>query len=178
MEVKAKLSNLRVSPRKVRLVGNLIKGLSFYEAEAQLKFSARKSAEALLKLLNSAAASAVHNFGLDKKNLYIKEIFVNVGPSLKRWMPRARGIATPILKRTSNIILILAEIKPAKGKIKGKKSEIATIKAEELEAEALKEKAKKEKAKILSEKKEERLKPKEKGGMRGFMRKIFQRKTQ
>ncbi len=105
--IKAKLRHLRISPRKVRLVANLIKGLTIEEAERQLKFLTKRAALPILKLLNSAVANAENNNKLTKENLYISNIVVDVGPSLKRWRPRAMGRAFPILKRTSHITLTL-----------------------------------------------------------------------
>lgn len=107
MQVKAQLKYLKIAPRKVRLVANLVKGLSVDEAENQLKFLAKRSAGQILKLLKSAVANAAHNFNLDKNNLYIKKIAVDGGPMSKRWLPRAMGRATPIQKKTSHITLIL-----------------------------------------------------------------------
>lgn len=122
MQVTAKLNHLRISPRKVRLVTDLIKGLSVKEAKTQLRFAIKKSASPILKLLDSAISNAKHNFNLDEDNLYIAKLTVDGGPSLKRWMPRAMGRATPILKRTSHISLVLEEKVPSyvKPKIKEK----------------------------------------------------------
>ena len=105
--ITAKLRHLRISPRKVRLVANLIKGLSVKEAEKQLKFLTKRSAQPVLKLLNSAIANAENNAKLIKENLYISRITVDIGPSLKRWRPRAMGRAFQILKRTSHITITL-----------------------------------------------------------------------
>jgi len=118
MEVKASLKYLRISPRKVRLLTNLIKGLSIKSAEANLLHIPKKSSKPLLKLLKSAIANAEHNFNLDKNNLFIRAIRVDEGPALKRWRPRARGAAYPIRKRTSHIFLTLKEIKEKEAKIK------------------------------------------------------------
>lgn len=107
MSVTAKLKHLRISPRKVRLVANLIKGMRAEEAEVRLRFLPKRAARPILKLLNSAIANAEHNFNLAKENFYISKIIVEEGPSLKRWLPRAMGRATPILKRTSHIALFL-----------------------------------------------------------------------
>ena len=119
MEVKAKLKNLRMSPRKVRLVADLIRGLDCETAKAQLQFSLKKAALPLLKLLNSCIANAKHNFKLDESNLYISKIMVNEGPTLYRIMPRAFGRAFYIRKRTSHVILVLEE----KGENKKNKKE-------------------------------------------------------
>ncbi len=108
---KAKLNHLRLAPRKVRLVTNLISGMEVAKAELQLRFLNKRAARSVLKLLQSASANAKSNYGLEKQDLVIKQIFVNQGPTLKRWMPRAMGRATPIMKRTSHIELGL-EAKP------------------------------------------------------------------
>lgn len=110
-EVKAHLRYYRVAPRKVRLVASLIRGQSVNDALKQLAFSRKKSAPALNKLLKSAIANARNNFKLDPSNLYIKKITVNGGTILKRWMPRARGRATIIRKKTSHITLVLDTMK-------------------------------------------------------------------
>jgi len=109
MKVKAKLNNLRISPRKVRLVIDLIRGLDIVGAKTQLNFLVKKSARPISKLLDSAVANAKNNFGLDESNLYISEIFAGEGPVLKRIMPRAMGRAFPIMKRTSHITIVLEE---------------------------------------------------------------------
>ena len=109
MLIKASLNNIRIAPRKVRLVADLIRGASFGEAERQLMFSDKKSALPVLKLLRSAKANAKINFNVqDASLLHIKEIRVDEGPhSLKRFFPRAMGRAYPIMKRISHINLIL-----------------------------------------------------------------------
>lgn len=120
MEVKAKLRFLRIAPRKVRLVADLIRAKSALAAESQLSFMPKGSARPMLKLLNSAVANAENNFKLKKDNLYIKRIMVDEGPKLKRWRPRAFGRAAPILKRSSHITIILDELKVVPPKTKGK----------------------------------------------------------
>ena len=102
----ARLKHLRMSPRKVRLVANLIKGLNVAEAEKQLKFLSKRAAGPILKLLNSAVANAKHNLGLDKELLFVVNVIVDSGPSLKRQRPRAMGRASQILKRTSHVTII------------------------------------------------------------------------
>ena len=124
MFVTAKLSYLKIAPRKVRLVVDLIRGKSVEEAQAILRFTVKKGAEPLLKLLKSATSNAKNNFQLEESNLYISKILVNEGPKLKRWMPRARGQAYEIQKKTSHIILTLDEIvKKTEKREKGKKKE-------------------------------------------------------
>lgn len=116
MEVTAKLNNLRKAPRKLRLVANLIKGMTVVQAENELKFSVKDSSRPILKLLQSAVANAENNFHLDKDNLYISKITVDNGQNLKRWRPRAFGRAAEILRRASHINLILSEIIEGKNK--------------------------------------------------------------
>lgn len=111
MAVKARLRYLRMAPRKVRLVADLIRGKSVEEAQNILNFTKKRAALPLLKLLKSAIANAKNNFHLDEKNLFISEIRVDEGPKLKRTFPRARGQADIIQKKTSHITLILNEIK-------------------------------------------------------------------
>ena len=131
MLFKAKLKHLRISPRKVRLVAGLIKGLPVKQAEIQLKFSTKRSTEPILKLLNSAVANAKENGGASKDNLFVSNVIVDIGPTLKRWRARAMGRASSIMKRTSHITLILehkGEIKSKKAKQKEKIEPIKEIK--------------------------------------------------
>lgn len=127
MEVKAQLRYLRIAPRKVRLVADLLRGKTAQAAEAQLTFLAKESARPLLKLLQSGMANAENNFKLKRDNLFIKIITVNEGPRLKRWRPRAFGRAAPILKRSSHILLVLDEKKPATPKKAGKGSQVKAL---------------------------------------------------
>lgn len=106
-EIKAHLNYLRISPRKVRLVSDLINGKKIKDAENILKNTTKRSTLPILKLLNSAVANAKHNFQIDKDSLFVKNILINKGPTLKRSLPRARGMATPINKRSSHITIIL-----------------------------------------------------------------------
>lgn len=109
MKIAAKLRHLRMSPRKVRLVADLVRGMDIVQAKNQLKFMPKRSAGYVLKLLESAIANAKNNFGIQNQdNLFISEIKVDQGPSLKRWRARAMGRAARILKRTSHISLILS----------------------------------------------------------------------
>jgi len=125
MQVKANLKYLHISPRKVRLVTDLIRNMDAKEAEAQLKFLNKRAAEPILKLLNSAIANALESFNLEKDNLFISSIQVSEGPPFKRWRPRSMGKANPILKRTSHINLILeTKIETKTKKKKEKKTEI------------------------------------------------------
>src|SRR3989338_6556686 len=105
----AALNYLRVAPRKVRAVADLIRGLPVQEAEAQLALSPRRPAQPLLKLLRSAVANAKNNRQLPTNRLMIEEIRVDQGPMLKRFMPRARGSASMIQKKMSHVTLVLDE---------------------------------------------------------------------
>ncbi len=122
-EIKASLNNLRIAPRKVKVVADLIRGKNLTDAKNLLRFLIRKPAPLILKLLESAAANAKQNFNLtDESNLRIASILVEAGPTLKRWMPRAMGRATPIMKRTCSVKLALETVKEVKIK-KAKKSQ-------------------------------------------------------
>ncbi|MCF7795096.1 50S ribosomal protein L22 [Patescibacteria group bacterium] len=114
MEVKASLKHLRTSPRKTRLVADMVRGEKVDKALNQLKLTNKKVTLPLYKLLMSAISNAENNFELEKDNLMIKEIRVDDGATLKRWMPRAHGRATPIRKRSSHVMLTLAEIVESK----------------------------------------------------------------
>lgn len=109
MRQTATLRYLRIAPRKMRLVSNLIRGLSVNEAEAQLLFERRRPARPLLKLLRSAVQAAKNAKHFDLGKLYVESIRVDQGPMLKRHLPRARGVATPIHKKASHVTLVLAE---------------------------------------------------------------------
>lgn len=109
MEVKATAKTLRVQPRKVRLVLNLIRGKDVEEAEVICKFTPNKGGYLVGKVLHSAIANAVNNEDLDESNLYVKECYANEGITMKRYMPRAKGSASAIHKRTSHITVVVAE---------------------------------------------------------------------
>lgn len=109
MEVKAKARFIRMSPRKIRLVVNLVRGLDVDDAVAQLRFLNKAAARPVYKLIESARANAENNFKLNPGSLFIKTITVDGGPVLKRWMPRAFGRATPVRKRTAHITVVLDE---------------------------------------------------------------------
>ncbi|HHU81028.1 MAG: 50S ribosomal protein L22 [Bacilli bacterium] len=109
MEAKAIIRTARVAPRKARLVVDLIRGKKIGEALAILKMTPNIATEPLTKLVKSAVANADNNFQMDVEKLYIKEIYVNEGPTLKRMRPRAKGSGNRILKRTSHITCVVAE---------------------------------------------------------------------
>jgi large subunit ribosomal protein L22 len=194
MEVKAKIKFIRMSPTKIRLVANLIKKLPVAKALDQLQFINKAAARPVAKLINSAIANAEHNFELVKDNLFIKEITVNQGPTLKRWQPKAHGRATPLRKRTSHVNLVLGEIKDS-GKITAKKQAVeAPIKLETQpkkdSAVKLKDSVKEEivepkiedqveKGKVITDPRMEgrRGHAKIEGGTKGFAAKMFRRKS-
>ena len=109
MEAKAQLSMIRISPRKVRLVVDAIRNKPVAVAIATLQNLDKRSAEPVLKLLNSAIANAVNNNGMEADKLFIAQTFVNEGPTLKRFRPRAHGRAYEILKRTSHITIVVSD---------------------------------------------------------------------
>ncbi|TDQ34714.1 50S ribosomal protein L22 [Aureibacillus halotolerans] len=111
MEAKAIAKTIRIAPRKVRLVVDLIRGKSAGEAVAILRHTNKAASPVVEKLLNSAVANAEHNYEMDTESLFISKIFVDEGPTMKRFRPRAQGRASAILKRTSHITLILSEKK-------------------------------------------------------------------
>ncbi len=109
MEVKATAKTVRIAPRKVRLVLDLIRGKDAQQALAILKFTPNHAAEAVSKVVKSAMANASHNHSMDENKLYIKACYANEGITMKRYMPRAKGSAAQILKRTSHITVVVDE---------------------------------------------------------------------
>ncbi len=163
----ARLSYLRITPRKARAIAGLLRGLTVNEAEAQLVTQNRRPAKPILKLLRSAVAGAVRNLKSSPDKLYIQSIYVDQGPMLKRSLPRAKGMATPIQKKMSHVTLVLAENQGLKGgrfKIQVKKK----IK------KAAKETPKKEKKGPGEDKAEERAAQRQQPG---FFKKVFRRKS-
>ncbi|GEK06704.1 50S ribosomal protein L22 [Schleiferilactobacillus harbinensis] len=100
---------VRIAPRKARLVIDLIRGRSVAEALAILQFTPRAGSPIITKVLKSAVANAEHNFDLEAQNLFVSKAFVDEGPTLKRFRPRAKGSASAINKRTSHITVIVSE---------------------------------------------------------------------
>ena len=172
MPVTAKLNYLRIAPRKVRLVADLVRGKSVKEVQSILNFTVKKSATPLLKLLNQAVANAQNNFRLNPDNLYISKITVDEGPKYKRWRPRARGQTYEIQKKTSHITIILDEKVKTKKKVKKIKEPKETIekvsKVEEAKEKITKLKIPKPKPEI------EITKPKIE---KGVIKRIFRRKA-
>lgn len=172
--VRVLLRHAHISPRKMRLVANTIKNMRVNEAEAQLFIHERRPAGPLLKLLKSAIASA-KSMNLEPEKLVIKEIRVDGGPMLKRWMPRAQGRATPIQKKTSHVTIILQETE--------KKVESNFV-VEKKKKDNKKNKKESEKSKIKTsaedEKKQETradAKIESKTQEKGFTKKVFRRKS-
>ncbi len=192
MEVKASLKHLRMSPRKARLVIDVIRKMPVGLALDQLKFINKKATNPIATLVRSAVANAVNTYSLEADNLYIKEIRSDEGVMLKRWMPRAHGRATSIRKRGCHLNLVIAEIKESGQKEKKVVKAADPVKLEKLAAEGAKtskvSKAKKE-AKIkniaASEKGAEIIDPRMEGhhahakveGGKGFSAKMFRRKS-
>ncbi len=123
--MKATLSNYRQAPRKIRLIADSLRGKKVVQAQTELKFMVKRGALPIEKLLASAVANAMQTSGINKENLFIKEIRVDKGMVLKRSMPRAFGRASPINKRSSHITIVLAE------KGEGKMVEAKTTKKSE-----------------------------------------------
>lgn len=112
MESKAILRFVRVSPQKARLVADLVRGMDVPDAIETLAFTRKKTAPIVKKLIESAVANAEHGAAqggddVDVDDLFVKTIFVDAGPSLRRFRPRAQGRATKILKKTSHITVVL-----------------------------------------------------------------------
>lgn len=177
----AQLNYLRIAPRKVRLVANLIKGMQVSEAEAQLLLNPKRAAESVLKLLRSAVSNAKGN-KLAVEKLMVKEITVDGGPMLKRVMPRAQGRATSIQKKSSHITLVLVESEKVKKtrfkivkKTRVKKSQLEKMKKAEKseEHEHAAENIRKKDSTYVEDKSKE-IKSKEKPGT---VKRLFQRKA-
>ncbi|MBP8598446.1 MAG: 50S ribosomal protein L22 [Selenomonas sp.] len=109
MESKAVAKFVRIAPRKVRVVLDLIRGKNIAEAFAILKFTPKAGAEVVEKVLRSAVANAENNFDMDVDKLFIKTAFADGGPTMKRIHPRSRGQAFKILKRTSHVTIVVDE---------------------------------------------------------------------
>lgn len=108
-QASAFLRDLRITPQKTRLVANLIRGKDVDQAENILRFTDKRSAKPMLKLLQSAKANAVNNHDMFEDTLFVKAIEVGEGPTLKRYLPRARGRADLMRKRTCNVTITLEE---------------------------------------------------------------------
>lgn len=110
MEAKAVAKHIRISARKARLVANEVRGYGYQEAMDILRFTNKKASEMIIDLLNSAVANAIQlDENVDPNNLFISKIYVDDGPIMKRYRPRARGRASRIRKRLSHITLVLTD---------------------------------------------------------------------
>lgn len=177
MPITAKLKHLRIAPRKVRLVADLIRGKSVEEARSILGFTVKRAALPLLKLLNSGVANAKNNFQADEPLLYISKITVDEGPKLKRWRARARGRAAQIQKKSSHVFLAL-DLR--KGKLSKRITEKPIVKRpkEEKAEPKLKEKTRPEKKqKVQSFKSKAFLREPKKPKFSERIRKVFRRKA-
>ena len=108
-EARSYLKFVRISPRKVKIVLDLIRGKDVQTARGILKTTPKAACEHLIKLLDRVVADADNNFGMDKEKLYVSECFVTAGPTMKRLLPRAKGSADRLLKRTSHVTIVVAE---------------------------------------------------------------------
>ena len=108
MQTRAVAKYVRVSPRKARIVVDKIRGKEVTDALDILRFNERAISEVVSKVVASAASNAESNFGVRQENLVIKEAYVDEGPTMKRYRPRAKGSASPIMKRTSHITVVVA----------------------------------------------------------------------
>lgn len=109
MEAKAVAKYIRVAPNKARQVVNMIRGKQVDEARAILKYTPKRVASVVAKVLDSAIANAEHNFDMDRENLFVSKVYVDGGPTMKRFKPRALGRADLIRKRTSHITVVVGE---------------------------------------------------------------------
>ena len=108
MEIRAIQRHVRITPRKCNQVLELIRGQSVEQAQTTLEFTPKMGARIVQKVLKSAVANALHQGKVRLEDLYVKEAVVGAGPTLKRWLPRAQGRATPLLKRTSHVKVTVA----------------------------------------------------------------------
>ncbi len=193
MEIKAKAKYIRISPKKLRLLADLVRGLPVDQALTELEFSGKLTRRPLTKLINSAVSNAQENFKLQKDNLYLKEIKIDDGPILRRWRPRAFGRATMIRKRSSHISLVLDEkvptVRPAEPRKsptkqvkldKDKKEDVVKVEdfdefkdlAGQDQAVEAREIKQEEQAREIQASAQSRAK-----GKKGFVKKIFSRRT-
>lgn len=170
-EVIAKLKHLNIAPRKTRFVADTLRGLSANDAEAELMLQSRRPSVSLLKLLRSAVANAKTNYKVEPAKLYVKEIKVDEGPVMKRYMPRAFGRMNLIQKKTSHVTLILGVSEKSK---ESKFTVTPKPKKEKKEKEHKKKKPEEEKTE--PDKNKPVLEKKTDKGP-GFFRRTFRRKS-
>ncbi len=121
MDITARAQQVRISPRKVRLVLAMVRGMKAEDACHQLMHSSKEAARPILKVLQSAIANAEHNAGMNRATLVVKTATAQDGQTLSRWMPRAHGRATPLRKRSSHIMITVEGPDAEKQKTKNKK---------------------------------------------------------
>jgi len=198
MQTIVNIKNIRISPRKLRLVADAVRRMKAEEAVRRLRFIVKAGAPIILKAIRSAIANAEHNFDLSAENLYIKEIKVDEAPPLKRWLPRAHGRATQILKRGSYLSITVAEVKdsgikagkkpPAEAPVKlteapkdGAVKKVAADKQEsqdDFDKQTPKQKSDSEEKEIKNTQREGRAgHARIEGGKKGFASRIFRRKS-
>jgi large subunit ribosomal protein L22 len=148
--MEAYLKNYRQSPRKVRLLADLVRGKSVERALSELSFMPKRAAGPLKKLIESAVANAEHNFNAKKEDLIVKEITVDSGVTLKRWRPRAFGRASSIHKHTSNVFVRLAVLEQGKDEVKKTEAPKKEVKKEAPKADKKAEPKKKEAAAVAA----------------------------
>lgn len=176
MDITAHLQSYRLAPRKMRLVARLLKGRDALMAKSQLSAIPQKASHPISKLLDSAMANAYNNLGMVKENLFIKDVIVNGGRTLKRFRPKGFGSTSPIAKRTSNVTVILGE------RVAGLK---ADKKAGREKPQEIKPEATPSFAKTPEDKRAEKQEAKKEigkrggafGGIKSLGRKFFRRKT-
>ena len=174
MDIKAQLNFLHIAPRKARLVASLIRGMRVRPALDELRRMSMRPAAPLAKLLDSALASARHNFQLPDDDLYVKEVRVDEGTVLKRSRPRAFGRTAPIRKRTSHISLVLATIGIDRAGAPARVGARQEPVVRDATVEDVRE-GRGAETRIKSDR-EERLAPQMKKS-KGFIRRVFQRKA-
>jgi large subunit ribosomal protein L22 len=190
MKITATLKNLRISPRKVRLVTDSIIGMDANTALVQLKRVVKKTSLPIEKLLSSALTNAENNFGLDRDNMFVRSVLVGEGTRLRRWLPRAQGRATLILKRSSHVKLELEERVEGKNRKSEQQMEKLRKDREAARKKMVKEESEKaekdmNEAEMQAEKTETMPAKKiamqketaKKGQDSGFLKKVFQRKS-
>lgn len=174
MEVKAQLNGLRLAPRKVRLLVGLIKKKDVDAALDQVTHLSSRASRPLAKLINSAIANAENNFRMVRSNLYVKNAWVDEGIKLRRWRPKGFGRAAAIQKKTSHINVVLDERVPgmraAEKPVKEKQEAAPAPQADEASGPAP------EKKPVLKRAESAPAKPKG-GGLKGFGRRLFRRKS-
>ncbi len=170
MDISANTKNIRISPRKVRLVRGVIMGLDALRARAVLQYTIKRSAHPMMKILDSALANARNNFGLVQSNMFVKDVIVNEGPKLKRYRPKGFGSSSPIQKKTSHIKIVLSERVPGMKADKQEKKMVQSAQDEKIEITAKNTKVKRDSKKDTDI---ETKKPTE-GAKK---RRLFQRKT-